>query len=186
MQTLRAARLRVVSLASCLAFLPLLSPSPAPSADHAAAQPAAKTGKTKSTAKAPAQAPKQKAKAKKRGGAVPTITEEEAHASFDAFTLEWMNKLQRTEEFQRTQRIKLVESQDGVLAEYTGYLPHRYIIVKKTSSKDTPFVGILTYYQQTLRCMGKTREEALKGPFQQTGTSQVSEIFRYTKGKWHY
>ncbi|MCS6925224.1 MAG: hypothetical protein NZ578_04900, partial [Candidatus Binatia bacterium] len=75
---------------------------------------------------------------------------------------------------------------NGVLAEYVGYLPHRYITVKKTSSKDTPFVGILTYYQQVMRSVGKTREEALKGPFQQAGTSQVSEIFRYTKGKWHY
>lgn len=182
MQTLRAVRLQVVSLASCLTFLSLFCPSPASSADQAAA----KTSKTKSAATTPVHSPKQNTKAKKKVVVIPTITEEEAHASFDAFTLEWMNKLQRTEEFQRTQRIKIVESQDGVFAEYAGYLPHRYIIVKKTSSKDTPFVGILTYYQQTLRCVGKTREEAIKGPFQQIGTSQVSEIFRYTKGKWHY
>jgi hypothetical protein len=72
------------------------------------------------------------------------------------------------------------------LAEYIGYLPHRYITVKKTSSKDTPFVGILTYFEKTLRCTGKNREEATRGPFQQVDTSQVAEIFRFTKGKWKY
>lgn len=182
MQTLRIVFLQIASLASCLTLLSLCCPFPAVSADQAAAN----IGQTKSGPTTQTQSSKQTVRAKKKVVAAPTLTEEEAHASFDAFTLEWMNKLQRTEEFQRTQRIKIIESHNGVLAEYVGYLPHRYITVKKTSSKDTPFVGILTYYQQVMRSIGKTREEALRGPFQQAGTSQVSEIFRYTKGKWHY
>jgi hypothetical protein len=58
--------------------------------------------------------------------------------------------------------------------------------VKKTDSKETPFVGILTYFEKTMRCVGKTKEEALKGPFQPSDSKQVSEIFRFTKGKWMY
>jgi len=58
--------------------------------------------------------------------------------------------------------------------------------VKKTEYRDTPFVGTLTYYERTLRCSGKTQEEALQGPFEQVGTSPVREIFRFTKGKWVY
>ena len=73
-----------------------------------------------------------------------------------------------------------------VSAEYVGYLPHRYLIVKKTGSTITPFIGILTYFEQTLQCVGKTREEALQGPWHQINTRQVSEIFRFTKGKWEY
>lgn len=182
MQTPRVVFLQIASLAFCFVLLSLCCPFPALSADRAVAS----TGQTQSTPTTRTQSTKHTVRAKKKVVVVPTITEEEAHASFDAFTLEWMNKLQRTEEFQRTQRIKIIRSPNGVLAEYVGYLPHRHITVKKTSSKDTPFVGILTYYQQIMRSVGKTREEALKGPFQQAGTSQVSEIFRYTKGKWHY
>jgi len=114
------------------------------------------------------------------------VAEDAALASFDVFTIEWMQKLAQTEDFQRTERVKIIESAEGFSAEYIGYLPHRYITVKKTSSKDTPFVGILTYFEKTLRCTGKTREEAVRGPFQQVDTSQVAEIFRFTKGKWKY
>jgi len=114
------------------------------------------------------------------------LTEEAVQTSFDAFTIEWMKKLSDTEEFHRTQAIKVSESPEGFAAEYVGYLPHRYIIIKKTESKDTPFVGILTYYEKTMRCVGKTKEEALKGPFEASDSQQVSEIFRFTKGKWVY
>src|SRR5205823_7096187 len=112
------------------------------------------------------------------------LTEEAVQTSFDAFTIEWMKKLSDTEEFHRTQTVTVSESAEGFAAEYVGYLPHRYIIIKKTESKDTPFVGILTYYEKTMRCVGKTKEEALKGPFEASDSQQVSEIFRFTKGKW--
>jgi len=113
------------------------------------------------------------------------LTEEAVQTSFDAFTIEWMKKLSDTEEFHRTQAV-VSQSPEGFAAEYVGYLPHRYIIIKKTDSKDTPFVGILTYYEKTMRCVGKTKEEALKGPFEASDSQQVSEIFRFTKGKWVY
>ena len=82
--------------------------------------------------------------------------------------------------------MKVSETADGFVAEYSGYLPHRYTQVKPTKSKDTPFVGILTYYKKKMRSVGKTKGQAIQGPFEQNGTSQVSEIFRYTKGEWVY
>jgi hypothetical protein len=117
---------------------------------------------------------------------LPEVTEDTALAAFDTFTIEWMKKLAQTEEFQRTSKVKVTESPEGFLAEYIGYFPHRYITIKKTESKDTPFVGILTYYEKTMRCSGKTKEEAIQGPFEPAGQQQVSEIFRFTKGKWAY
>jgi hypothetical protein len=116
----------------------------------------------------------------------PEVTEDVALAAFDTFTIEWMKKLAQTEEFQRTTKVKVTQSAEGFLAEYIGYFPHRYITIKKTESKDTPFVGILTYYEKTMRCTGKTKEEAIQGPFEPVGQQQVSEIFRFTKGKWAY
>jgi hypothetical protein len=187
MHALRASYLRILSLVSCLAFFLLLVPALTQATDQPATQ---STTKSKASKAKPATtvAPKaaKKKAAPKETVPVVTLTEDEALASFDTFTIDWMEKLRQTEEFQRTERMKVAESSEGFSAEYNGYLSHRYIVVKKTTSKDTPFVGILTYYQQTLRCVGKTREEAVRGPFQQAGTSQVSEIFRFTKGKWHY
>jgi hypothetical protein len=142
-----------------------------------------KSTKSKSVAVAKAKAPK---KGGKRKSFAAAVTQDHALASFETFTIEWMTKLAQTEEFQRTQRMQVSQASEGFTAEYIGYLPHRYITVKKTASKETPFVGILTYYEKVLRCVGKTQEEATKGPFNQTDVRQVSEIFRFTKGKWVY
>lgn len=147
--------------------------------------PKAKTVKSKSQAKTAAKAaPKAPDQAEAIAAAV-DVSEDAALASFDTFTIEWMKKLEETEQFHKT-KAKVTESPEGFSAEYTGYLPPRYTHVKKTESSDTPYVGILTYYEATLRSSGKTKEEAMQGPFSQVEQTQVSEIFRFTKGKWEY
>lgn len=108
--------------------------------------------------------------------------EEKARSSFDTFTIDWMRKVGETEDMKRT----IEEADDGFIAQYVKYLPTRYTVVKTTKSKETPFVGILTYYARTFQCLGKTRDDALSGPFKELHTKQVSEIFRYTRGKWVY
>lgn len=118
--------------------------------------------------------------------AAPQISEETVRTSFETFTQEWMNKLVEAEEFQRTKQVKVSETPEGFAAEYVGYLPQRTIEIRKTEYTDTPFVGTLTYQERTMRCSGKSKEEALQGPFQQVKTSPVREIFRFTKGKWVY
>ena len=140
-------------------------------------KPAAKQTKKKSTASRTKAASKAAAK---------VDDESIAHSTFETFTQEWMTKLVEAEEFQRTQKVKVIQISDGYSAEYIGYLPQRVIEVKKTAYKDTPFVGTLTYHERTLRCIGKTKEQALQGPFEQIQTSPVREIFRFTKGKWVY
>ena len=111
--------------------------------------------------------------------------EDRARTSFDTFTRKWMQKLAKTEDFQK-KRMQITQTQQGFVAEYTGYLPYRYTTIKLTQSKATPFIGILTYYKKTMRSVGKTKKQALNGLFEQAGTSQVSEIFPYTKGEWVY
>ena len=116
----------------------------------------------------------------------PAIDEAAVHSSFDTFTQEWMKKLAEAEEYHRKDLIKISQNGEVFYAEYIGYLPQRFIEVKKTTSLETPFVGTLTYYERTLRCTGKTKEAAVQGPFEQVESSPVKEIFRYTKGKWVY
>ncbi len=111
--------------------------------------------------------------------------ESRVRASFDVFTRKWMRKLAGTEDFQK-KRMQIRQTQEGFVAEYTGYLPYRYTTIKLTQSKATPFIGTLTYYKKTMRSVGKTEEQAINGLFEHAETSQVSEIFRYTKGEWVY
>ena len=96
-----------------------------------------------------------------------------------------MQKLADTEDFQK-KRMQIRQTQEGFVAEYIGYLPHRYTTIKLTQLKETPFIGILTYYKKTMRSVGKTKKQAINGLFEHAETSQVSEIFRYTKGEWVY
>lgn len=111
--------------------------------------------------------------------------EDQARASFDVFTHKWMRKLAETEDFQQ-KRMQITQTQEGFIAEYIGYLPYRYTKIKLTQSEATPFIGILTYYKKTMRSVGKTEKQAINGLFEHAETSQVSEIFRYTKGEWVY
>lgn len=108
--------------------------------------------------------------------------EEAARESFDTFTIAWMRKLTKIDRHKE----KVTEADGNFSVEYLKYLPTRYTVVKKTKSEETPFVGILTYYQRQLQSTGTTKKEALEGPFEELKTKQVSEIFRYTRGKWVY
>ena len=127
-----------------------------------------------------------------RGGVVSPETADEraaavqARLSFEMFTRLWMEKLMDSERFHKNERLTVTETADGVVAEYAGYLPDRDTTVKATSSAETPFIGILHYYQTTMRSVGKTRQQAVRGPFEQAEKNRVSEIFRYTKGAWVY
>jgi hypothetical protein len=114
------------------------------------------------------------------------VSEEYALTTFDEFTAKWMEKLAKNEEFRRTKQVKIIPYADGFLAEYRGYAPQRRIKVRKTTSAETPYIGTLHYNERIMRCAGKTRAEALNGPFSEAGTSSVAEIFRFTKGEWHY
>jgi hypothetical protein len=56
--------------------------------------------------------------------------------------------------------------------------------IKPTSSKDTPYVGILTYHRTNLESRGRSRAEAESNGFSATRVVKVTEIFRYSKGAW--
>jgi hypothetical protein len=177
----KALRTKRVGMAMFLGVVTFLSTSNTTTAETQAKNPPIKkVAKTKAPQAAKLQPQKKSAKM-----TLPLITEDLALATFDTFTVDWMKKLEQAEDFHKT-RAQAVESPDGFAAEYVGYIPNRYITVKKTDSSDTPYVGILTYFEKKLRCAGKTKEQALQGPFDQVETSQVSEIFRFTKGKWVY
>ena len=117
----------------------------------------------------------------------PVLTESEretiaVQASFDTFTAEWISKRAKAQKaYHKVKKLK-----KGFSAEYVEILPTRLFKVKKTESKETPYIGILSYSKKTFRSTAKTKKAALKGPFEDLGTGSVSEIFRYSEGKWVY
>ena len=119
--------------------------------------------------------------------APPVLTESEREAvavqtSFDSFTAEWIS--QRAKAQKAYHKVKKLKK--GFSAEYVELLPRRFLKVKKTESEETPYIGILSYYKKTFRSTAKTKKAALEGPFVDLGTGSVSEIFRYSGGKWVY
>ena len=68
--------------------------------------------------------------------------EDAAREGFDTFTREWMKKLIKTEDFQKKKKMRMTQTAEGFVAEYTGCLPHRYTVVKPTESEATPFIGM--------------------------------------------
>jgi hypothetical protein len=146
-----------------------------------------KTSVRKSTKAKSTKVKKTRSKASaKKAPVLVVIDEAVVQSSFDTFTQDWMKKLAEAEEYHRKELIKVSQTGESFSAEYVGYLPQRFIEVKKTTSTETPFIGTLTYYERTLRCTGKTKETAAQGPFEQMETTPVKEIFRFTKGKWVY
>jgi hypothetical protein len=173
---------RLLSL-FCISFLLLAVPH------LALAESPVKTSVRKSTKakSSKAKSSRSKASAKKKTSPAPVVIDEVAvQSSFETFTLDWMKKLAEAEEYHRQEQLKVSQTGETFSAEYVGYLPQRFVAVKKTTSTETPFIGTLTYYERTLRCTGKTKEAASQGPFEQVETTPVKEIFRFTKGKWVY
>lgn len=56
--------------------------------------------------------------------------------------------------------------------------------VKTTGNKAAPYIGILKYKVMVYESEGVSVEEAKRGPFYKTKQVTMTEIFRYSNGKW--
>jgi hypothetical protein len=112
--------------------------------------------------------------------AVPGHVEER----FAAFAKKWVDSCQRNFSHHANKR-DVCPDQGGVVVRYKtidqGSVSWR---LKTTSSKDSPFVGILTYHRTDMESRGQDRAEAEAKPFVVTRAVKVTEIFRYSKGAW--
>jgi hypothetical protein len=58
--------------------------------------------------------------------------------------------------------------------------------VKATGDKASPYVGVLKYEEHTYASHAGSAELAQQGPFECEKQVVVTEIFRYSCGKWQY
>ena len=110
---------------------------------------------------------------------------QDVEASFKLFNQQWMEHLYNREEKSKA-NIACKKVDDAFVAEYTGYSRTFTGRTKKTDCKETPYVGILNYQEQTFVSRAKTYEEAINGQFKLLQECPVTEIFSFSGGKWRY
>ncbi len=108
---------------------------------------------------------------------------EDAATAFDVFCEEWMGKLAARERHNVT-HIKWAARPEGVKGEYVGYNTRDHTCTTKNVTK-VP-VGKIIYREVRYEKRGGSIPEAERSPAQPIETTEVTEIFRYSAGKWVY
>ncbi len=107
-------------------------------------------------------------------------------ASFATFSKGWMARLDEVS-LQNSRSAKAEKGNNGrVFGRYLCYGPECRQEVRATGSKATPYVGILRYVQREMEKEGDSPQQMRARPGVATGETQVTEIFRYTGGRWVY
>ena len=102
---------------------------------------------------------------------------------FDAFCDVWMQKL-RDRETYNVAHIVWERQADRVVGEHVSYGTERTCVARAEDGKDP--IGKITYREIRYRREGTTPEEALAAPGTIVEHSDVTEIFRFAKGRWQY
>jgi hypothetical protein len=159
----------------------------------APAKPAvASTAKGKAMQEAKAESTKAASakKTAKPAAAAQTTPDQDKRAeeSFGTFQQDWMNKLHQFGYYGPSHvKVDEDENQKGsYVAKYTEVMEPQGSEVKKSGNKASPYVGTLKYERWDYVCRGCNPEEAKKGPFKPESRELITEVFRYSNGKWIY
>jgi hypothetical protein len=107
---------------------------------------------------------------------------EDVAKAFDVFCEEWMGKLAARERHNVT-HIKWDARPEGVKGEYVGYTREHTCTLKAVTKVP---VGKIIYREVRYEKRGDSIPEAEQSPAQPVETTEVTEIFRYSAGKWVY
>jgi outer membrane biosynthesis protein TonB len=76
---------------------------------------------------------------------------------------------------------------EGFRARYRAIDPASLATSYSVSeNKAVAYVGRVRYHEVEYICLGKTREEALAGPFSEANRRPITEIVMHIRGKWTY
>lgn len=107
-------------------------------------------------------------------------------ASFESFSKTWMAKLEQVNQQNSRDMKPEPTSNGGLVGRYLCYGPDCLREVRGTSSKATPYVGIIRYPQKMMEKKGETIQQIKEQTGVATNETPVTEIFRYTGGRWIY
>jgi hypothetical protein len=106
--------------------------------------------------------------------------------AFEVFQQEWLIKLNQHGDY-GWEKIKVEQDAEGRhCASYRILTKGLESEVKATGDKGSPYVGVLKYEEQTYASRAATPDLARQGPFECEKALVVTEIFRYSGGKWLY
>lgn len=57
---------------------------------------------------------------------------------------------------------------------------------KPEFSNAITYVGYMKYHEVNYECSGKTKEEAMAGPFKEVARQPLTELIKYQQGRWTY
>ncbi len=105
---------------------------------------------------------------------------------FNLFSEEWIKKLIENGCYRKNQLciLPVQGNPKRFVAQYQEMLKVVSKEVKATGVKESPYIGILKYETLLYESEGSTPEEAKKGPFECKKHLTVTEIFRFSNGKW--
>jgi len=127
-----------------------------------------------------------KAPAKGKGGAVDVkAVGEKAAGAFAAFCDEWMKKLAVREHDNKAQ-IKWQTGDDGARGEYVGYSQEHTCQMREYTDPTSVPVGTITYREYRYQKKGPSPADAANTEPSIIEATEVTEIFRFTAGKWVY
>jgi len=167
--------MRTMVLSLGLAILVGATAAPAQDAKPAADHAAPKSAKSSKSAKGGAKAANEKAGAE---------SDEQIAEKLKAFCVKWMGFLEQRER-DNQKAIKWEPQAAGVAGHYVGYSKDYDCTLKERSSNGTP-VATIVYKELVYEKTGASRTEAEQAAPNAVDATEVTEIFRYSKGAWVY
>ncbi len=103
---------------------------------------------------------------------------------FETFASSWMEKLRERERF-NVSKVKWRPVDGGVEAVYIGYDTANVRILPLSNVETNP-IGKLVYLELKLRLVGGDEDAARARQPEIVERVEVTELFRYDRGKWVY
>jgi hypothetical protein len=116
--------------------------------------------------------------------AAPAAGEDKATVDLRAFCKKWMGFLEQRESDNR-RKVKWQPGGAGVAGTFVGYSKDYDCIMKEKSTNGTP-IATIVYREYLYSAAGPSKDEALAAQPTVVEATEVTEIFRYTKGEWVY
>ncbi len=157
-------------------------PEPTPTPPPAAEKKGSSKKPAKNVAAKNSSAKSQKTDSKKRAAADP----EKVQRDLDAFAKDCLAKMNRN--------IRPGINAKEVVAVAEGFRA-RYLLIDPDSlrtsfsaseNKAVDYIGRLSYHEVEYVCVGKTKAQALAGPFSEHNRRPLTELIKHMRGKWSY
>jgi len=118
-------------------------------------------------------------------GSVAAGSDAQVETSLRAFAGQYMQSL-RKENCRSPQKSRVESYEGGYCIRSVVYDGSWSVELKKTESKATPYIGVLTYQERHLVRYGPEEKDLANQPEVTVAQIPVTEIFRFSKGNWVY